>query len=157
MARLVKGVTPEGRVDAWKKLWGTSRQLDAAEAEAAFEEFQEAFVPSHMRKKFLQFFGVPKSKFGNRFFPESSTYNGWDTRLSGLGAEGTHAEVTIIYGSPDSLEAHWFRGETRRTLRDIVVDDWHAACAIVRSGGVTLYLFIEPKMRGCIVLGLPGS
>ena len=56
----------------------------------------------------------------------------------------------MIYGTPDSLEAHTFRGERRRTLKDVVVDDWHSACAIIRSPGKTIYMFVEEKMNGCL-------
>jgi hypothetical protein len=156
MAKPLKSVTPEGRVERWKKLWGASRMLDDAATEEAFEEFQTNFVPSHMRKKFLQFFGMPKAQFGNRFFRDDAAFTNWDAPLSRLGVATSHVEVTVIYGSPDSLEAHAFRGESRRTLRDIVVDDWHAACAIAIAGDLTLYIFIEPKMRGCIVLPVGG-
>src|SRR5437016_1388583 len=34
MSNLAKGVTPEGRVDTWKKLWATPRRLDDAAMEA---------------------------------------------------------------------------------------------------------------------------
>ncbi|AIE83842.1 hypothetical protein [Fimbriimonas ginsengisoli] len=152
MPKPTKTITPDNRVDRWKKLWATPRKMDAAETDAAFEEFQEAFVPSHMHKLFLKSFGVPRAQFGNRFFKEDATFQNWDTRLSNLvGAVGDHLEVNVIYGSPDALESYWLRGERRRSLRDIVIDDWQAACAIVRAGRTTVYLFIEPKMRGCIV------
>jgi hypothetical protein len=151
MARKQGAVTPDNRVERWKKLWATPRLLGTADTEAAFEEFEDAVVPSHMHKLFLKSFGVPKAKFGNRFFADDSTFQNWDTKLSDLVGEGEHVDVTVIYGSPESLEGHQLRGERRRTLKDIVIDDWHAACAIVRAGSNTLYIFIEPKMRGCIV------
>jgi len=145
-------ITPGDRLERWKKLWATPRLLEEADVDAAFEEFEEAFVPSHMHKKFLQFFGVPKAQFGNRFFMEDAVFHNWDTRIGSLvNNAGTHVEVTVIYGSPDRLEGYALRGESRRTLRDIFIDDWHAACAMVRAGDTTLYAFIEPKMRGCIV------
>jgi hypothetical protein len=148
-----KPITPEGRLERWKKLWATPRILSDTESKAEFEEFVEAFVPGHMEKKFRQFFGTPRAKFGNRFFRDGAVFQSWDTALSGLGLRDvTHAEATVIYGSPEGLEATWLRGELRRTLRDIVVDDWHAACVIVRAGEARLYAFVEPKMRGCIVL-----
>jgi hypothetical protein len=62
--------------------------------------------------------------------------------------------VTVIYGSPDAIEGHQLRGQVRRTLRDIVIDDWFAAAAIVRGGGMNLYVFVEYKMKGCIVLSI---
>src|SRR5258707_1707000 len=133
MGKPLKSVSPENRVERWKKLWATPKLLDDAKTEAAFEEFRTAFVPSHMHKKFLQFFGVPKAQFGNRFFKEDAIFQDWDTKLSSLGAEDQgHIEVTIIYGSPEQFAAYWLRGEARRSLRDIVIDDWQAACAIVR-------------------------
>jgi len=138
-------------VERWKKLWATPRLLDVSLTDAAFEEFQEAFVPGHMHKYFLKSFGVPKAQFGNRFFMEDAQYRSWDMRLSSFTGEGEHVDVTVIYASPDALEAYALRGERRRTLRDIIIDDWQAACAIVRAGPTTLYVFIEPKMRGCMV------
>jgi hypothetical protein len=104
-----------------------------------------------MRKYFLKSFGVPKAKFGNRFFMEDATYRNWDMQISSFAGEGGHVEVVTLYGSPDALEAYALRGERRRSLRDIVIDDWQASCAIVRAGETTLFVFIEPKMRGCIV------
>ncbi|MGV3614969.1 MAG: hypothetical protein ACO1SV_06500 [Fimbriimonas sp.] len=157
MAKPSTHVTPANRLERWKKLWGGVRRLEATETDDAFDEFADNLVPSHMHKLFLKSFGQPKAQFGNRFFVDEATYQNWDTKLSMLGAEGTHAEVTIIYGSPDKLEAHAMRGEVRRTLRDILIDDWHAACAIVRAGSRTLYVFIEPKMRGCIVRSIRGE
>ena len=151
MAKPIKSVTPDNRVERWKKMWGTPRRLDEEETDAAFEEFEENLVPRHMHKLFLKSFGQPKAQFGNRFFADEATYQSWDTRLSALGANASHVETIVIYGSPEKLEAHWLRGESRRTLRDIVIDDWHAACAIVRGGARTFYVFVEPKMRGCIV------
>ena len=152
MAKPIVGETPPNRMERWKKLWATPRLLDDAKADANFEEFQREFVPSHMHKQFLRFFGMPKARFGNRYFMEDAVYQDWDTKLSSLGAgEGSHVEVTVIYGSPTRLEAHWLRGEPRRSLRDIVIDDWQAACAIVRAAHTTIYVFVEPKMRGCIV------
>jgi len=152
MAKPMTSVTPANRVERWKKLWATPKRLDADATDAAFEEFQEALVPSHMHKQFLKFFGQPKAQFGNRFFVDEAVFHDWETRLTALGApEGTHLDVTIIYGSPDALEAHSLRGESRRKLRDIVIDDWQAACGIIRAESQTFYFFIEPKMRGCIV------
>lgn len=150
-----KPPTPEGRVERWKKLWGGLRPLSQAETDQAYEEFVDTFVPGHMEKKFRQFFGTPRAKFGNRFFRDDSVYHTWTTTFSSLGLrDATHVEATILYAGPDSLEGHTMRGEVRRTLKDLLVDDWHAACAMVRTDEVRLYLFIEPKMRGCIVLRL---
>lgn len=155
MAKTTNTITPEDRLESWKKLWATPRRLGDSEAEAAFDEFVAGFVPSHMHKKFLQFFGVPKSQFGNRFFMEDAAFYDWKTKIESFGGGlEPHVEVTVIYGSPDRLEAHWLKGQSRRTLRDIVIDDWQAACAIVRTGTTILYVFIEPKMRGCIVRSL---
>ena len=151
MAKPIKHVTPADRVDRWKKLWGTPRRLDSATTDSAFEEFEAGFLPSHMRKHFLKLFGQPKAQFGNRFFQEDAQYRDWNMKISSFAGEGEHVEVTVIYGSPDALEAHFLRGERRRTLRDIVIDDWQAACAIVRAGPTKLFVFVEPKMRGCIV------
>lgn len=151
MPKPVKNITPDNRVERWTKLWGKAKLVDDATTEAAFEEFQQAFVPSRMHKLFLKSFGTPKAQFDNRFFGDDAVFQNWDTKLSSLMLAEGHAEVTVIYGSPDALEAHWMRGELRRTLRDIVIDDWHAACAIVRLEHKTLYVFVAPKMRGCIV------
>lgn len=148
-----ESVTPSNRLDAWKKLWSTPRLLSDAETDAAFEEFEQAFVPSHMRSRFLKQFGVPKAAFGNRYFAEGSAFHPLDMPLYGLGLDKEgHVEATVIYASPDRLEAHAMRGQTRRKLRDVFVDDWHAACAIIRSDRGTFYAFIEPRMKGCIVL-----
>lgn len=152
MAKPSNAVTPPDRFDTWKRKWGKSRPLDDRATDAAFDEFLEAFVVGHMRSRFLKAFGVPKAKFGNRFFMEDAAFYNLDTRLDKLEvrAEG-HVEVTVIYPSTDRMEGHQMRGELRRTLKDIVVDDWHAACAIVRTSGRTLYLFAEPGGGGCIV------
>lgn len=158
MARLVKHVTPENRIPRWKKLWATPRPLGDEETDAAFDAFADALVPSHMHKRFLKTFGVPKAAFGNRFFVDEAVYHDWSTKLSVLvGGEGDPVEVDVIYGSPDRLEGHRLRGERRRTLRDIVIDDWEPACAIVHSDVATLYVFVEPKMRGCIVRAVRSS
>jgi hypothetical protein len=63
----------------------------------------------------------------------------------------THVEATVIYGSPDSVEGWALRGEVRRSFRDLFLDDWHAACAILHVGPEVFYSFIEPKMKGCVV------
>ena len=152
MAKGKGPITPANRIERWKKLWATPRKLTTEETELAFEEFADGLVPSHMHKLFLKSFGVPKAQFGNRFFKDGASYLSWDTRLSSIvGQIGGHVEVQVIYGSPDDLEGHALRGERRRTLRDIVIDDWQAACAVVRAGSRTVYVFVEPKMRGCIV------
>gem|GEM_PF-1106556 len=151
MAKPIETVTPPNRMERWKKLWGTPRKLEGEALDLAFEEFEDALVPRHMHKLFLKSFGQPKSKFGNRFFADDSIYRNWDMKISQFAGEGEHVEATIIYGSPDKLEGHVLRGERRRSLRDIVIDDWHAACVIVRAGKTTLYVFVEPKMKGCIV------
>ncbi len=105
----------------------------------------------HMHKEFLKWFGTPKGRFGNRYFMDDAQYRNWDSKLSQLAGEGEHVEVVVIYGSPDKLEGHALRGERRRSLRDIVIDDWHSACCIVRAGTTTAFVFVEPKMRGCMV------
>ena len=144
--------TPPGRIDRWKKLWGTPRPLTVRETEDTFDEFREAFVPGHMHKRFLKTFGVPKAGFGNRFFVDEASFRNWDTRLNQiLPAETTDVEVEVVYGSPEAIEGWRLRGETRRSLRDVFIDDWFGACAIVRAGETTLYLFIEPKIRGVLV------
>lgn len=145
--------TPEGRPEKWKKLWGTSRALDDEAANDAFEEFIENFVPSHMHKRFFKTFGVPRASFGNRFFADGAKWHPLDVRLSSLILPGeTHVEAIVIYGSPDTVEAWALRGEVRRSFRDLFIDDWHAACAILRVGPEVFYAFIEPKMKGCVVL-----
>jgi len=151
VAKPIKTITPADRFELWKKLWGTPKLLNDIETEAAFEEFQESFIPGHMQKYFLKSFGVPKAVFGNRYFMEDAQYRNWDTPISSLAGEGDRIEAVVVYGSPEKIEAHLLKGERRRTLRDVVMDDWQAACAIVRAGATTLYIFIEPKMRGCIV------
>jgi hypothetical protein len=149
------GATPANRLESWKKLWATPRQLSDEETESAFEQFQDALVPSHMRKRFVKSFGVPKAVFGNRYFGDGAGFHGWETKMSSLGAdEGGQVEATVIYGTTDSIEGHVMRGQSRRTVRDIFVDDWHAGCAIVRTDRITIYLFVEPKMRGCIALSV---
>lgn len=152
MARPSKFVTPEDRIEKWKKLWATPKPLTDNETDDGFDEFVEMFVPRHMRKSFLKTFGVPKAAFGNRFFMDGSVYHTWDTKIAALaGANGGNVEVTVIYASLDRMEGHRLTGERRRSLRDIVIDDWHTACAIVRAGRSILYVFVEPKMRGCVV------
>ncbi len=144
--------TPEGRVDRWKKLWGTPRPLSVKETEEAFDEFRESFVPGHMHKRFLKTFGVPKASFGNRFFVDEASFRNWNTRLNQiLPADVAEAEVEVVYGSVDAIEGWRLRGDTRRSLRDVFIDDWFGACAIVRAGATTLYLFIEPKIQGVLV------
>ena len=134
MAKPIKFVTPEHRVDRWKKLWASPKLLTLEETEAAYEEFQDALIPSHMHTLFLRTFGLPKAKFGNRFFKDAATYVNWENKLgSYFGQEGEHIYATVIYGSPDKLEAYELRGERRRSFKDIVIDDWHAACAIARA------------------------
>ncbi len=145
-------VTPEDRIPFWKKKWGASRLLDEAATEAAFDEFLDAFVPSHMRKQFVKLFWSSKPKFANRYFVDEAAFHNWNTKILQLAhQEQGKVEAIVIYGSPDRLEAHQIKGELRRTLRDVIVDDWQPACAIVRTDQVTLYLFVEPKMRGCVV------
>lgn len=158
MAKPIEHATPDGRVDRWKKLWGTPKTLSADETAEAFDEFEEAFVPSHMHKKFLKTFGVPKAQFGNRFFLDDVVFRNWDSKLAVLlSPDVTHVDAIVLYGSPDALEGHRLRGESRRSLKDLVIDDWHAACAIVRGGGTTVYVFVEPKMRGCAVRTIRGA
>ncbi|MFZ4508826.1 MAG: hypothetical protein ACOYON_14125 [Fimbriimonas sp.] len=152
MAKPIVLVTPADRVEKWKKMWATPRLLSDEEADAAFEEFQDLFVPPNMHKKFSASFGLPRASFGNRYFFDDASYRNWDTRISMLASlDVTHADVIVIYGAPDRLEAHALRGQTRRTLRDVVIDDWQAACVIVTAGATTIYYFVEPKMRGCMV------
>lgn len=148
-----KPITPADRVDLWKKKWGTSRLLSDNEATAAFDEFVAAFIPGHMEKRFLKTFGVYRAKFGNRFFKEEAVYHTFSEVLSRLmSTESTHAVVTVIYALDGELEAHTFRGEIRRSLGDLFLDDWHAACAIVRTEDALMYAFVEPKMKGSVTL-----
>lgn len=149
---MAKPITPEGRVDHWKKRWSSPRLMTDEETEAVFEEFVDGFVPGHMEKKFRQFFGTPRAKFGNRFFSDDATFYPWEVTLAAIGVQDVvHAEVAVVYASPDAIEGYRFRGEPRRSLKDLFVDDWHPACAIVTAGDTKLYIFIEPKMRGSIV------
>jgi hypothetical protein len=132
--------------------------LDDSTVERTFDEFREEFVPGHMHKRFLKTFGVPKAAFGNRYFMEDATFRDWDTRLSSLlPADVATVEVEVIYGSPDALEGWRLKGETRRSLRDIVIDDWHGACAIIRAEGTTIYLFVEEKIRGVLIRIVKGD
>lgn len=151
MAAPRKNITPSDRIEGWRKLWATPKLLSPAQTDAAFEEFQEAFVRPHMRKIFLKGFGHPKATFGSRFFLDDVFRHNWKTRLAQLlGEVGGNIEAIVIYATPDALEAHLLRGERRRSLRDVIVDDWHAACAIIRASDRVVYLFIEPKMGGCL-------
>ncbi len=158
MAKPVTYITPPERVDRWKKLWATPKKLSDAETDTIFDEFMDAFVPRHMQKKFSTSFGFPKAMFNNRFFMEDATFQNWTAKLSSLvGFDGDHVEVTMIYASPDALEAHTLRGERRRTIKDFLIDDWHSACAIARAGSKTLYIFIQPRMRGCMIRKIGGT
>ncbi len=150
MAKPKTSITPANRLEVWAKLWAKPIKLDDETTEGVFEEFMEGLVPARIHKKFLQFFGTPRAAFGNRFFMDDAVFHNWDTKMSDLGAEEP-LEVSVIYGVEDALEGYVLKGQTRRSLRDIVVDDWHASCAVVRSGECTWYVFVEPKMRGCIV------
>lgn len=158
MARISRVITPTNRVPRWKKNWATPRLLDEDEATAAFEEFQEQFIPSRMNKKFLQFFGNSRAQFGNRFFMDDAVYHSWDTSFVRLGAGETgHVEAIVIYALNEDMEATWLKGQTRRSLRDVVIDDWQAACAIVRAEKATYYMFVEPRMKGVIVRTVPNE
>ena len=158
MGKRITSPTPPDRLEKWKKNWATPVLLSEAETEAEFDEFTEAFVPNHMHKRFIKTFGVPKAPFGNRFFVDEAVYRNWDTKLSELlPSAADQAEATVIYANSEGMEAHRMRGQTRRTLRDVIIDDWHGACAIVRSQGTVLYLFIEHKMKGVIVLSRGSS
>jgi hypothetical protein len=140
-------------VEAWRKKWGTPVKLDDAIAQVWLDEFERQFIPGHMLKRFQKTFGVPRAKFGNRFFHDDAKYRTWEVRLSELlKSEATHLEAVVIYEADERVEAYKIRGELRRSLGDIFVDDWHAACAIVRDENVTLYAFVEPKMKGSVVL-----
>lgn len=146
-------VTPPDRVEKWKKLWGTPRLLDDEATEAAFDDFVTTFVPRNMHKMFLRTFGNPKGKFGNRFFAEAAVFQNWDIRISQLIDDAaTHAEVIVIYALEDRIEGYALRGEVRRSIHDIVVDDWHTACVIIVAGECKIYAFTELRMKGCVVL-----
>ena len=67
------------RVETWKKLWSAPAELDDSAAEAAFEELTHALVPGHMQGRFVKRFGVPKERFGNRFFAEGAVFRNWKT------------------------------------------------------------------------------
>lgn len=155
---MAKPITPDGHVDHWRKRWSTPRLLTADECDAALEEFIDVFVPGHMEKKFRQFFPTPRAKFGNRFFRDDAIFYPWTRTFSSLGLpDVVHMEATIIYAMPAGIEGHRFRGEPRRSLKDLFVDDWQPAAAMLQVGGIRLYLFIEPKMRGCIILRVEGE
>lgn len=158
MAKPNPRATPDNRVDRWKKLWGTPKPMSDEAVTAAFDEFRDSFVPSHMHKQFMKLFGVPKAPFGNRFFVDEAAFKLLDTRISTLvSMSETHCQATIIYGTPDTLEGWTMRGETRRTLKDLFVDDWFAACAIITAGDTTVYAFIEPKMKGSVLRAIRGE
>lgn len=126
--------------------------LSDEETVTAFDQFREAFVPGHMHKQFLKFFGMPKAAFTNRFFTDDATFVDLDTRFSRYGIpEDAVIEATVIYGNEDELEAYALKGQGRRSARDLFIDDWHAACAIVTHGDLTLYIFIGLRMKGCLV------
>ncbi len=150
MSKPTKNITPPNRIPTWAKLWASPIHLTAQEAEEALEEFMEGLVPGRIHKKFLQFFGTPRAAFGNRFFMDDCVYHDWNTKMSDMGAEEP-LEVLTVYAADEELDGYLLKGQTRRSLRDIVVDDWHTACSIVRSGEDVWYVFVEPKMRGCIV------
>ncbi|MDR3691895.1 MAG: hypothetical protein P4L46_21120 [Fimbriimonas sp.] len=158
MARANKSVTPENRLAHWKKIWATPRRLNQDAADAAFDEFCDGLIPRHMHKIFLKSFGVKRDQLNNRFFVDEASFMDWDSKIQEIlsGADGV-VEATVIYGSPEGLEAHMLKGQPRRTLRDIIVDDWQAACGIVTLGEHKLFLFVEPKMRGCIVRVIRGE
>jgi hypothetical protein len=144
-------------VDRWKKLWATPLSLSDSETELEFSEFIEMLVPKHMHKQFQKLFGIPKAAFGNRFFRDDASFVNWETRFSIFVGEGEPVTATVIYGSRDSIEAHRLRGERRRSFRDVFIDDWFAACSIIRADDNLLAAFVEPKMRGCIVRSVRGS
>lgn len=150
MSKPVPFVTPPNRLESWRKVWAKPEKLSSEEAEQVLDEFMEGLVPSRIHKKFLQFFGTPRASFGNRFFLDDCVFFDWKTKFSDLGAEQP-LEVRVIYAAKDNLEAHLLKGQAHRSLRDIVVDDWHSSCAIVASGEQKWFVFVEPKMKGCIV------
>ena len=151
-------VTPQPYLDRWKKLWGTPVRLTDIATEEAFEAFQDAFVPGHMHKMFLKRFGTPKAEFNNRFFADGSMFRDWNTTIGALTTRNAkRVEVTVIFGSPERLEGHALKGEARRTLRDIVLEDRESVCAIVKVDGTTLYVFSQYRMRGCVVLTVRGE
>jgi hypothetical protein len=140
------------REETWKRLWAAPIELNDAATEATFEELTEALVPGHMQGRFVKRFGVPRERFGNRFFVEGAVFRDWSTRLTELGVAGSHVEVDVVTASGDELRGYRLRGQSRRTLKDVVIDDSEAVCAIVRDSQVTLYILTEPGMRGAIVL-----
>ncbi len=152
MARLNKTITPENRLPFWKKLWATPKKLDQEAADAVFDEFMNGLIPRHMHKIFLKSFGAKKEQLNNRFFLDDATFQNWETKLQDLlPSKDEMIEATVIYGSSESLEAFQLRGQPRRSLKDVVMDDWQASCALVRAETSTLYVFVDIRMRGCIV------
>lgn len=151
MAKPLKSITPPGRLEHWKRLWAKPKPLSKEEAEKAFDEFVEQFIEGHMQPRFFRIFGEQKAQFGNRFFREDARFYSLATRLDAIQSIEGPIEATVIYGGPEAMEAHQLRGEGRRTLRDLVVDDWFAACAIIRTETADLYAFCEPKGGGAIV------
>lgn len=132
-------------------MFGKAHLMDDAATEAAFDEFVDNFVPGHMQTRFTKTFGVPKATFGNRFFYDDAVYHRMNIRIESIIALEPPIEFIVLYGSSEHIEGHWMKGEARRRFEDIFGDDWHAACGIAKSPGKTLYLFVEPKGRGCIV------
>lgn len=158
MAKPVASATPPNRVERWKKLWGTPRPLSDDATTEVFETFRDEFVPSHMHKRFLKTFGVPKVAFGNRFFKDDAVYRDLDLKIGMLlPSTETHIEAKIIYATADTLEGWALRGESRRSFRDLFVDDWHTACARIEAGSSVLLAFMEPKMKGTMVRIIRGG
>jgi hypothetical protein len=145
-------VTPEGRIEQWKRKWSHPQLLNDSLSTQVFETFLDAFVPSHMVKQFVKTFGVPKAAYGNRFFPENSSFVPLSVRIGSLlGPTTVPLEADLMYALADDIEVYRIRSDTKRTFKDLFIDDWHAACATFRCEFGTGHAFIEPKMRGAIV------
>lgn len=145
------------RTETWKKLWGTPVALSDEETEQIFDEVIDALIPTHMQVRFAKRFGVPKEKFNNRYFTDRAVFKGWDAKLSHLGLEGETVFVEVVVPTGDEIRGYRLKGQTRRALKDIVIDDVEAVCAVARTPMMTIYIFAEAGTRGCIVLASADS
>lgn len=143
-----------GRQETWLKLWGKARPLSDDETSLVFEEFLEQFVPPHMHKMFIRVIDAPKAKFGNRFFREDSAFTPFETPLFQLlhsAAPEDMVEAKVILPRAEKFDGFVLKGQARRTLRQLVIDDWQTTMATLNLEGETVYVFVEPKMGGCMI------
>lgn len=141
----------------WKKLWATPVELDEEATEAIFDELLDAIVPSHVQIRFTKRFGNPKEKFDNRFFSDRSFFREWTTTLSHLGAEGGQMTVDVVTASGKDFHGYRLKGQTRRTIKDIVIDSHQSVGAIARTSMITIYMLVMSGTKGAIVLSSSGQ